>query len=134
MPGPNAFERLHEALIRGTEITLSPDDVELLFDLLNDEILDANVNFLQWGRRRERDRARLRPQPHYGPDQFISAAEMAEQHGVDYELFRTALQAANLPWHQDGESWTVGKGSPPHRDMLDVLEHLPANLKTLKHD
>ena len=134
MPGPNAFERLHEAMIRGTEITLSPDDAELLFDLLNDEILDANVNFLQWGRRRERDRARLRPQPHYGPDQFISAAEMAEQHGVDYELFRTALQAANLPWHQDGDSWTVGKGSPPHRHMLDVLEHLPANLTTLKHD
>ncbi len=134
MPGPNAFERLHEALIRGTEITLSPDDVELLFDLLNDEILGANVNFQQWGQRRERHRARLRPQLHYGPDEFISAAEMAEQHGVDYELFRTALQAADLPWHLDGESWTVGKGSPPHRDMLDVLEHLPANLTTLKHD
>ncbi|MCY4547189.1 MAG: hypothetical protein OXC28_02370 [Defluviicoccus sp.] len=134
MSGPNAFERLHEAMIRGTEITLSPDDVELLFDLLHDQILDANVNFLQWGRRRERDRARLPPQPHYTPDEFISAAEMAEQHGVDYELFRTALQAADLPWHLDGESWTAGKGSPPHRDMLDVLEHLPANLTTLKHD
>ena len=134
MPDPNTFERLHEAWIRGAEITLSPDDMELLFDLLHDEILDANVNLLQWGRRRERRRARLQPDAGYRPDEFIAAAEMAEQHGVDYELFRTALQAANLPWHQDGESWIAGKGSPPHRDMLDVLEHLPANLTTLKHD
>ena len=134
MPGPNAFERLHEAWIRGTEITLSPDDMDLLFDLLHDQILDANVNFQQWGQRRERHRARLHPYASYRPDQFIGAAEIAESHGVDYELFRTALQAADLPWHQDGESWTAGKGSPPHTDMLDVLERLPANLTTLKHD
>ena len=134
MPGPNAFESLHEAWIRGTQITLSPDDLDLLFDLLHDEILHANVNFQQWGQRRERHRARLRPLPHYGPDEFIAAAEMAERHGVDYELFRTALQAADLPWHQDGESWIAGKGSPQHRDMQDALERLPANLTTLKHD
>ena len=134
MSAPNAFERLHEAWIRGTEIALSPDEVDLLFDLLHDEILAANVNHLQWGKRRERHRARLHPDAHYRPDQFISAAEMAESRGVDYDLFRTALQAADPPWHQDGESWIAGKGSPPHRDMLDVLEHLPANLTTLKHD
>ena len=134
MSGPNAFERLHEAWIRGTEITLSPDDMDLLFDLLHDEILDANLNYLQWGRRRERHRARLHPDAHYRPNEFITAAEMAEQHDVDYELFRTALQAANLPWHQDGESWIAGKGTPPHREMLDVLEHLPSNLTTLKHE
>ena len=134
MSGPNAFERLHEAWIRGTEIALSPDDVDLLFDLLQDEIIHANVDHLQSGRRLERRRARLQPQSHYRPDEFIGAAEIAESRGVDYELFRTALQAADLPWHQDGESWTAGKGSPPHRDMLDVLEHLPANLTTLKHD
>ena len=133
MPGPNTFERLHEAWIRGTEITLSPDDMDLLFDLLHDEILDANANFLQWGRR-ERRRARLQPQAGYRHDEFITAAEMTEQHGVDYELFRTALQAADPPWHEDGESWIAGKGSLQHRDMLDVLEHLPANLTTLKHD
>ncbi|MDD9992259.1 MAG: hypothetical protein OXP75_10685 [Rhodospirillales bacterium] len=134
MSGPNAFERLHEAWIRSTEIALSPDDVDLLFDLLHDEILDANVHHLQSGRRLKRRRARLQPGPHYRPDEFIGAAEIAESHGVDYELFRTALEAADLPWHQDGESWTAGKGSPPHRDMLDVLEQLPANLTTLKHD
>lgn len=134
MSGPNAFERLHEAWFRGVEITLSPDDVDLLFDLLHDEILGANLNFVQWGQRRERHRARLHPDARYRPDEFITAAEMAERHGVDYELFRTALQAANLPWHQDGESWIAGKDSPGHRDMLDVLEHLPANLTTLKHD
>ena len=134
MPGPNAFEGLHEAWIKGTKTTLSPDDVELLFDLLNDEILNANVDFLQWGRRRETHRARLPPEAEYRPDEFITAAQMAEQRGVDYKLFRTALQAADPPWHQDGESWIAGKGSPPHRDMLDVLEHLPANLTTLKHD
>lgn len=134
MSGPNAFERLHEAWIRGTEIALSPDEVDLLFDRLHDEILDANVNHLQWSKRRERHRARLQPDAHYRPDQFIGAAEMAESRGVDYELFRTALQAANPPWHQDGESWIAVEGSPPHRDMLDVLEHLPANLTTLKHD
>ena len=132
MPGPNALERLHAAWIKGTEITLSPDDTELLFDLLHDEILDANADFMQWGQRRERHRARLQPEPHYRPDEFITAAEIAESHGVDYELFRTALQAADLPWHQDGESWIAGKDSPPHRDMLDVLERLPANLTTLK--
>ena len=104
MSGPNAFERLHEAWIRGTEITLSTDHVELLFDLLHDEILDANVDLIRWGRRRERRRARLRREPHFRPHEFITAAEMAESPGVDYELFRTALQAADLPWHQDGES------------------------------
>ena len=134
MPGPNAFERLHEAWIRGTEITLSPDDLELLFDLLHDEILVANVNFLRWGLRRERRRALLHPEAAYGPDEFITAAEMAERYGVDYELFRSALQAADLHWHQDGESWVAGKDTAPHRDMLNVLEHLPANLTTLKHD
>jgi len=134
MSGPNAFERLHEAWIRGAEIALSPDDVDLLFDLLHDEILNANVDHLQSGRRLERRRARLQPGPHCRPEEFIGAAEMAESYGIDYELFRTALQAADLPWHQDGESWIAGKGSPPHRDMLDVLEHLPANLTTLKHD
>lgn len=134
MSGPNAFERLHEAWIRGAELALSPDDVDLLFDLLHDEILDANVDHLQSGRRLERRRARLQPGAHYRPDEFIGAPELAESRGVDYELFRTALQAADLPWHQDGESWTAGKGSPPHRDMLDVLERLPANLTTLKRD
>ena len=134
MPGPNAFERLHEAYVRGTEITLSPDDVELLFDLLADEILDANLNFLQWGQRRARQRARLQLEDGFKPDDFITAAEIAQQHGVDYELFRTALQVADPPWHQDGEAWIAGKGSPPHKDMLDVLQHLPANLTTLKHD
>ena len=134
MSGPNAFERLHEAWIRGAEIALSPDDTELLFDLLHDEILDANVNFQKWGRRLERRRARLQSQPHYRSDEFIGAAELTESRGVDYELFRTALQAADLPWHQDGESWTAGKGSPSHRDMLDVLERLPANLTALKRD
>ena len=134
MSRPNVFERLHEAWIRGTEITLSPDEMDLLFDLLHDEILDANLNFLQWGPRHQRRRARLHHDARYRPDQFITAAEMAEQHGVDYVLFRAALQAADLPWHQDGESWIAGKGSPPHRDMLDVLEYLPANLATLTHD
>ena len=133
MSGPNAFERLHEAWMRGTEIALSPDDVDLLFDLLHDEILDANVNFQKWGQRLKR-RARLQPGPHYRPDEFIGAADIAESRGIDYELFRSALQAADLPWHQDGESWTAGKGSPPHRDMLEILERLPANLTTLKRD
>ena len=84
MSGPNAFERLHEAWIRGTEITLSPDDLDLLFDLLHDEILDTNVNHLQWGKRRERHRARLQPDAHYRPDQLVSAAQMAESRGLDY--------------------------------------------------
>ena len=104
MSGPNAFERLHEAWMRGTEIALSPDDVDLLFDLLHDEILDANVNFQKWGQRLKGRRARLQPGPHYRPDEFIGAADIAESRGIDYELFRTALQAADLPWHQDGES------------------------------
>ncbi len=78
MPSPNAFERPHEAWIRGTVIKQSRDDVELLLDLLSDEILDANVEFLQWGRRRARYRARPQPEVHYKPDEFISAAEMAE--------------------------------------------------------
>ena len=134
MSGPNAFERLHEAWIRGAEIALSPDDVDLLFDLLHDEILDANVNSQKWDQRRTRRRARLRSGAHYRPEELIGAAEMAESRGVDYELFRTALQAAGLPWHQDGECWIAGKNSPPHRDMLDVLERLPANLTTLKRD
>ena len=54
MPGPNAFERLHEAWIRGTEIKLSGDDVALLFELLEEQILDANVSFLQSGQHRPR--------------------------------------------------------------------------------
>ena len=54
IPGLNAFEGLHEARMRGTEITPCPDDMDLLFDLLHDEILNANVKFLQCARRRVR--------------------------------------------------------------------------------
>ena len=134
MPGPNAFELLHEAWIRGTEIKLSGADVALLFELLEEQILDANVSFLQSGQHRPRYHSELERQYNDKPDDFITAAEIAEKHGVDYALFRTALQAADLPRHQDGQSWIAGKDSPPHRDMLDVLEHLPPNLTTLKHD
>ena len=134
MSDPNAFEGLHEAWIRGTEFMLPPDDVNLLFDLLHDEILSASVDFLHSGRRRARYRARLQSEVDYKSDEFMSAAEMAEQHDVDHELFRTVPQAANPSWHQDGESWIGGKGGPPHTDTLDVLEQLPANLTMLKHN
>ena len=42
MSGPNVFEMLHEAYMKGRGITLSPDEVDILFELLDDQILEAN--------------------------------------------------------------------------------------------
>ncbi len=118
---PNVFEGLHEAYIRDIGITLSPKDVDLLFELLDERIFDANLHYMQSAHRRARHRAQLKPDEHLRPEDFVSAYEIAQEHGIDYDLFRTALQDADPSWHQDGEAWIARRGGPHHQNMLNVL-------------
>ena len=120
----NVFEKLHEAYIKGTKITLSRADLEVLFDMVGEELTDASFDYSMWSDRLARYRGELDAEDESKPEDYITATELAAQHGVDAETFRRALQRANLEWHVDGESWTVGKDSPQHMDMLEVLKEL----------
>ena len=118
--------------MKGRGITLSPDEIDILFELLDDQILDANLQHLESAQRRARHHATLAPDEQLMPETFVSARDIAHEHGIDYELFRTALQAADPDWHQPRESWTVGRDSPPHKEMLDILRNMPTHLTFLK--
>lgn len=134
MSEANVFEMLHEAYIMGRGLTLAPDQVDVLFELLDDQILEANLHYVESAQRRARHRATLAPDQQMTPEQFVTAREIAREHGIDYELYRAALHAADPDWHVPGESWTVGRDSPPHKDMLNILSNMPNHLTTLKKD
>ena len=55
----------------------------------------------------------------------IDAIEMARQARIDPKLYRKALRAANLAWHdQPYKRWTVTLGSSEHSDMQRILNAL----------
>ena len=66
MSGPNVFEMLHEAYMKGRGITLSPDEVDILFELLDDQILEANLQHLESAQCRARHHATLARPIHGG--------------------------------------------------------------------
>lgn len=52
---------------------------------------------------------------------LISAVEMAKREQVDPRVFRAALRAANLPWHQHKSPWAATRDSQEHHDMEAVM-------------
>lgn len=134
MSESNVFEMLHEAYIMGRGVTLAPDQIDILFELLNDHILDANLRYMESAQRRARYAATLPPDEEMTPEQFVTAREIAREHGIDYQLYRAALQAADPEWHEPGQSWTVGRHSLPHKDMLDILRNMSDRLVAIKQD
>ena len=54
----------------------------------------------------------------------VTAAAMAREAGIRPNVFRAALRAAELPWHDANAAWTVVRDSAEHRDMVRVLEEL----------
>ena len=91
MSGPNVFEMLHEAYMKGRGITLSPDEVDILFELLDDQILEANLQHLESAQCRARHHATLAPDEQLMPETFVSARDIAHEHGIDYELLFSGL-------------------------------------------
>ena len=61
---------------------------------------------------------------------FVSAAELAREHGIPPKRFRYALRKAKrsgrLPWREaiDGTLYRVLRGSDAHEEMLDILRTL----------
>ena len=74
MSGPNVFEMLHEAYMKGRGITLSPDEIDILFELLDDQILDANLQHLESAQRRARHHATLAPDEQLMPEPGLAPA------------------------------------------------------------
>ena len=47
----NPFTRIHQASADGTELTLSPADLDLIMDLLSDKIAEAETEVNTWRER-----------------------------------------------------------------------------------
>ncbi|MCL6741772.1 hypothetical protein LZ518_11605 [Sphingomonas sp. RB56-2] len=60
---------------------------------------------------------------------IVTAAEMARAVGIDPKRFRSALRAANFPWHGRDQPWSVEQGSSEHRQLAEVLDGLRAGLR-----
>jgi hypothetical protein len=52
---------------------------------------------------------------------LISAVEIAKREQVDPRVFRAALRAASLPWHQHKTPWAAIRDGQEHHDMEAVM-------------
>ncbi|MDO9710167.1 hypothetical protein [Paracraurococcus lichenis] len=57
---------------------------------------------------------------------LVTAAQMANEAGIEPRHFERKLRRAKLPWHVHDRSWTVRRGSPEHADLQRVLAEVLA--------
>ena len=70
------------------------------------------------GNRRQRNERREREA------EEVTAVAMAREAGISPNVFRAALRAAELPWHDTSGPWKAVRDSREHKDMIRVLEEL----------
>lgn len=60
-------------------------------------------------------------------ERTTSAAEMAEEAGVDVRIFKARLRDKRFRWGGPYNTWEVVVGSPDHTEMLIVIEEMKAD-------